>query len=226
MIALRKPNMNASLIAKVHIAKNQLALDETSYRSLLKRVAGKDSAKSMSGTELGKVLDEFKRLGFKTAKKRAGFRKQAQSPQASKIRALWLNLYHLGEINDSSEEALAAFAHRTAKVSALQWLTADKADTIIRSLKAWLERIGFKEPTMEQVRHVANARVRAGFDIDMEEPPFTAIATKVYLIHHQMKILKTESSSSLDSALYIPYENLDRMIELGGKEIRTKKEFR
>lgn len=224
MLAQRNPNINANLIAKVHIAKTQLALDDTSYRCLLKRIAGKESCSLMSGSELGKVLDEFKRLGFKPAKKRAGLRKLAQSPHASKIRALWLSLYHLGEINDSSEEALAAFAQRTARVSALQWLTADKADTIIRSLKGWLDRVGFKEPSAEQVRLVAKARVRAGLDADLVEAPFAAIVTKVYLVHHQMKILKTEASSSLDSALYIPFEDLDRTIELAGKEIRARKD--
>lgn len=56
-------NTNA-LKAKIHIAKNELGLDEATYRDVLMRVTGKDSCGLMNGDELALVCNEFKRLGF------------------------------------------------------------------------------------------------------------------------------------------------------------------
>lgn len=53
-----------TLIAKIHIAKKDLALDDATYRDVLERVTGKTSCKEMDLKELKKVMMELKRLGF------------------------------------------------------------------------------------------------------------------------------------------------------------------
>lgn len=58
-----KDNRTA-LIAKIHIAKKQLGLDDATYRDVLERVTGKTSCKEMQLDELKAVFAECKRLGF------------------------------------------------------------------------------------------------------------------------------------------------------------------
>lgn len=131
-----------SLIKKVHVARRQLALDETTYRLLLTRITGKSSSASMTEKELGLVLDEFKRLGFKTttATKRIGTRKLADDPQSRKIRALWITLRDMGALTDSSEAALLAFVKRMTGADAFEWLDSKQTNTVINALRGWIER--------------------------------------------------------------------------------------
>lgn len=137
------------LIAKIHVAKKQLALKDDHYRTFLMGATGKDSCGEMTLKELEHVLNGFKKLGFRTAAqpRRAGGRKMADGDQARKIRALWLSLYHLGEIEDPTEEALGEFARRMSGVHALQWAGTAEADKIIKALRGWLDRVGYYHPT-------------------------------------------------------------------------------
>jgi phage gp16-like protein len=131
------------MLAKVHIARKELGLDEDSYRDVMERITGQRSAAALSDRQLSALLDEFKRLGFNprsTGAKRAGQRRMATSPHAGKIRALWITLYNLGLIETPTEAALAAFVRRQAKVEALQWLKPAQADKVIEALKAMATR--------------------------------------------------------------------------------------
>ena len=69
--------------------------------------------------------------------KRAGTRPLAPGRQPRKMRALWLALYHLGEVRDPSEAALAAFAKRITGIDALQFLEPHEANAVIEGLKSW-----------------------------------------------------------------------------------------
>jgi phage gp16-like protein len=53
-----------SILAKVHIAKAQLGLDDESYRALLARVAGVRSAKELNARQAAAVINELQRLGW------------------------------------------------------------------------------------------------------------------------------------------------------------------
>lgn len=64
----RTTNKRNSLIAKIHIAKKQMGLDESTYRDMLWRITGKRSCKQMSIKELNSVLRDCERLGFKPIK--------------------------------------------------------------------------------------------------------------------------------------------------------------
>ncbi|WP_244903126.1 phage protein GemA/Gp16 family protein [Simonsiella muelleri] len=52
------------LIAKIHVAKTQLALDDDNYRAILQRVTAKSSCAEMNLQELQRVMAEMERLGF------------------------------------------------------------------------------------------------------------------------------------------------------------------
>lgn len=138
------------LLAKVHMGKAALKMDEDVYRLLLNRVAGAGSAADLRVPQLVAVVEEMKHLGWSDkpkAPKRAGTRPQAADPQSAKIRALWLALYHLGEVKDPEEAALASFAQRQTGVAALQFLTVAQGRKVIEVLKSWCRRVGYDVPS-------------------------------------------------------------------------------
>ena len=186
----RKPvsREKRAMLCKVHIARKDLALDEDSYRAVLERITGKRSAAQLRQAELHDVIEEFKRLGWKAKKtgpKRAGKRALADGGQAAKIRALWLDLYHLGELRDPSEEALAGFVARVTGVEALQWVDGDQADRVIKALRGWLTRIGFRFADAPARHAIAVWRQAAGL-----EPAAEGFADKVALLDCQWKRIK------------------------------------
>jgi phage gp16-like protein len=135
------------LIRLIHVAKRELGLDDEIYRALLTGCVKKDSTSAMSVPELEHVLERMKRSGFKVrvksarppAQSRPG-RPLAQYPEARKIRALWLFLHQLGAVKNPSEEALAAYVKRIAKVDALQWTNGNQTEALIETLKKWAMR--------------------------------------------------------------------------------------
>ena len=131
------------LIQLIHIAKGQLKLDEDTYRHMLVEIGGgKNSTKKMSKSELVAVFEHLKTLGFKTAPpKSSGKLKQADDAQSRKIRSLWLTLYDLGAVRNSSEKALAKYVERQTGKSALQFLSTQNASQVIESLKQWQSRV-------------------------------------------------------------------------------------
>ena len=130
------------LIRLIHVGKRELGLDDEIYRALLMGSVQKDSTSAMSVPELERVLERMKRSGFKVrvksarppAQSRPG-RPLAQYPEARKVRALWLFLHQLGAVKNPSEEALAAYVKRIAKVDALQWTNGNQTEALIETLK-------------------------------------------------------------------------------------------
>lgn len=218
----QKNDSRNAMIGKIHVAKKQLAMADDSYRAMLKRITGRDSSKGLSPSQLSDVLKEFERLGFKAnGGKRSGHRPKADSAQAGMIRALWLDLYHLGALTDPSEEALARFAGRTCKgLRALQWMNTSQADAIIRALRGWLQRIGFVAPLTYQVEGLA--MLRYGMKLDDTSHGMQAVAWKVALLHYQMKMLSIEVTDD-NTPAQIEAESLDAAIEAYGRSIRAMK---
>lgn len=60
------------LIAQIHIGKQQLGLDDDTYRALLKSATGKTSSANMGVMELHKVIESMKQRGFKVKGKSDG----------------------------------------------------------------------------------------------------------------------------------------------------------
>jgi phage gp16-like protein len=81
------------MLAKIHVAKKQLAMDEDDYRQLLFEQTGHGSAGDCTDAQLARVIERMKAIGFRPLP-RAG-KKAATHPMARKARALWISLHHL-----------------------------------------------------------------------------------------------------------------------------------
>jgi len=84
-----------ALLAKVHVAKKVLGLDDDTYRAVLLRVAGETSAAKCSDAQLVALVKEFEAKGF-TAKAKKPSPRPADHPLALKARAMWISLHQLG----------------------------------------------------------------------------------------------------------------------------------
>lgn len=121
-----------SSLAKIHIAKAQLGLDEDTYRALLARVAGVRSAKELSPRQIGAVLAEFQRLGWtpKPAKK-AG---RGTPKPAAERKAL------VGKIEAQLAEAGRPWAYadgmalKMFKVERVEWCDTDQLRRLVAAL--------------------------------------------------------------------------------------------
>ena len=128
------------LLAKVHIAKSQLKLDDEQYRDILRRVTGKESAAKCRYSELVDLVNEFKGLGWKTPRKKA-FRRAPSDP-VKKIYALWGELQATGAVQSTDKTALDAFVRKHTGIDSVQWLLPAQQQKIIEILKQWLKRVG------------------------------------------------------------------------------------
>jgi phage gp16-like protein len=133
---MRKQLKTKKLKQLIHIAKNELALDDDTYRDMLRGLELPTSTTEMSLPQMAKVLEHLKRSGF-TVRSKPNDRAQADYPQAKMLRGLWLELHELGYVKNPSETALAAWVKRESKVDALQWLTVAQAQAVIEKLKKW-----------------------------------------------------------------------------------------
>ncbi|RLQ88894.1 regulatory protein GemA [Notoacmeibacter ruber] len=131
--------MNA--LATIHIGKKALGLDDDAYRDLLERETGKRSAKGLSETERGRVIDAMRRAGFKPASK--GLRNGLEGRFAKKLQALWIAGWNLGLVRDRRDSALTSFVKRQTGLDAVRFCH-DAADArkAVEALKAWLARDG------------------------------------------------------------------------------------
>lgn len=129
-------------IQLIHIAKQQLQIDDETYRTMLWAIARVKSSTELDFKGRKDVLDHLKKSGFKAipSKKRPQSRPLADDLQSTKIRELWLTLHTNGKVRNPDESALAAFVKRQTKVDALQWLTTKQASAVIEELKKWLAR--------------------------------------------------------------------------------------
>lgn len=133
------------LIQIIHIARNQLALDDDTYRALLAvTVPGKTSCRDMTDTELKRVIHALEIRGFKSQP--AVKRRRLSSPSAisKKIRAIWHTMFNQGFIRDNSDIALDRFVQRQTRlrnggsgVASLSWLRGNTEDLFLETLKQW-----------------------------------------------------------------------------------------
>jgi len=130
--------MTSTLLAKVQIARRQLALAEDDYRALLERVTGRTSSKGLPDGALEAVLAEFRRLGWqpKVGKGGNGYGK----PHVRKIYALWKEAVIGGAVDNASKEALRAFVRRQTGKAAPEFCAPADATKVTEALKAMIRR--------------------------------------------------------------------------------------
>lgn len=146
--------------AKIHIARQQLGMDDEGYRALLARVAGVRSSKDLGAKQIGAVLREFERLGFvpKASNKAKGKpRNFADMPgEITKIEALLTDLGLPWSYADS-------IAKRMFKIERCAWLKSRKhfegviaalhveqqKQQLKGSLEELLNELGYRGPERE-----------------------------------------------------------------------------
>lgn len=128
----------SKIIGMIHMAKSRLGMDDTTYREFLTVVIGRDSLRGSTSGEQWRVMEELKRRGFvpRSARRSPA---AADSPQARKIRSLWLTMADCGIVRDRSEKALGTYVRRITG-GGLADASTKQLSLVIETLKRWLDR--------------------------------------------------------------------------------------
>lgn len=153
----RPGNPLARVIQAVQVRRRQVeGLEEDgAWRDFLERAAGCRSLRAMTAPQLGQVLDALVAGGAPRQVSAPQTRAQklsrpsiALNAQAAKARALWRDLYELGEVESPEDRALDAFCAgaRGPGVASLRWCDSAQLNHVIEALKEWCGRGGFVVP--------------------------------------------------------------------------------
>ena len=148
----RVPPRRRALLARLHIARKELALDEDTYRAALQRIAGASSARDLSDEAIERVLAEFRRRGWRPGKARGGrsarrarrWRPPAKHAHQRKVWALWGELKRRGVWRDPNPASLVKFVRRLTGVDDPDWLTPAQSNKVIEALKDIGHRAGIE----------------------------------------------------------------------------------
>lgn len=122
-----------SLIAKIHIGKNQLGLDDDTYRGLLANTTGKTSCTEMSDSELHQVLNVMVQKGFKSSSSFWGNRPSPSEDKKiylAKITALLIK-------HNLPKEYADGIAKRSFKVDFIHWLHPWQLKKVVQMLSVY-----------------------------------------------------------------------------------------
>jgi phage gp16-like protein len=131
----KKDNRKA-ITARIHIAKKELALDDDTYRAMLQQVTNHHSCADMYISDLYKVMEHLKKLGYKPAARKFGKRpnppkdKEALMGKVEALladRGLHWNYAH-------------AMAQRMFQVEKVDWLDRDQLWRLVASLQKHAQR--------------------------------------------------------------------------------------
>ena len=133
-------------LAKIHIARKDLNMDDPTYRALLLRITAKESSADLDVVERSKVLAEFKRLGWKPKPKhkRGGWVKSNghtyKKATSKKIIVLWGQLFDAELVSDKRVTAMCKWIDGQFGKKNPDWLSDDESYQAIERLKQWLKR--------------------------------------------------------------------------------------
>jgi phage gp16-like protein len=139
---------NADL-ARIHVARRRLGLDEETYRTVLKGLAGVTSAADLDARGRARVLAAFREWGGLPGR---GARPETPpSPErivrlasrpahVGKLRALWRRMHAAGIVHDPGPEALDHFIRHRTGVADARHLTGEQAARVVAALRAWWRR--------------------------------------------------------------------------------------
>ncbi|MGO3934730.1 regulatory protein GemA [Rhodopseudomonas pseudopalustris] len=133
-------NSTSSMIAVIHTLKAKAGLDDDNYRALLMQHTGRRSARDLSVTQAGRVIDRLRELTGETGLAR-GAVSGLDSAVGAKLRALWIAGHDLGVVRDRSDRAMLGFLERQTGVAHTRFLKdAGAGASAIDGLRAWLAR--------------------------------------------------------------------------------------
>lgn len=122
-------------LAKIHLAKKQLGLDDDTYRDILWAVCRARSAADLDSQGRARLLAHFRHLGWRPAPAR-----KAGGPKDRKIWSLWYQLKEAGLIAQASPKALRTEIRKLTGCDDLKFCTEAQKSHVIECLKKWLER--------------------------------------------------------------------------------------
>jgi phage gp16-like protein len=124
------PMPSRANLAKIHIAKQALGLDDATYRGILRNRYQYESAADLDDRQAADLIELFQAKGWRPASLR----------QRGLMHVLWQRLAAVGAIRHADDAALNNFiAHATGRHD-LRQLTVRDASHVIEMLKRWLER--------------------------------------------------------------------------------------
>lgn len=135
------PQLRNADLAQIHIARQQLGLDDETYRAILWSVARVRSSKDLDWTGRKNVLDHFRAKGWKPrppAKAKAS--RPSEPGQPGLVRVLWNQLADAGKVHHRDDAALGKWLEHHNMPTRPEWLDARQLNRAIESLKKWLAR--------------------------------------------------------------------------------------
>lgn len=124
---------------KIQIARRQLQLDDEGYRAMLKRTVGVESSKDLTPAQIGRVLAELERLGFKPKASSKGRAKPNPEVARKKL---------VGKIEAQLAEAgrpwayADAMAQRMFQIERVEWCDPDQLKRLVAALAYNAKRNG------------------------------------------------------------------------------------
>ena len=136
-------------LAKIHIARKQLGLEDEVYRAIVRRVSARyriepaESSAVLDPRERAALLAELSSLGFKVAPPRAKREDwiEGRNPHTRKLLACWFDLVRAGASKHPGKKALRHFIRRATGKEAIEWLSPEECSKVIEELKAWHRRV-------------------------------------------------------------------------------------
>jgi len=129
-------NNRTAIMARIHIAKKELALDDDAYRAMLNAATGHSSCKDMHISDLYKVMEHLKQRGYKPMANKYGKRPnptKGNKALMSKVEALLADRgLHWNYAH--------AMAQRMFNVEKVDWLEADQLWRLVAALEKQAKR--------------------------------------------------------------------------------------
>ncbi len=148
---MNNPALRNKELAKIHIAKKDLHMDDDSYREII-RIVGKAKSGSSADLDLAgrsRVLHHFKQKGWKPRKKKSTKNlSMASQGQIDLIHHIWQCLGARGVVKDTSKKSLRIWLMNTTQryhdkkvgFSSPEFLPKWVAVKVIEQLKNWANR--------------------------------------------------------------------------------------
>jgi hypothetical protein len=117
------------------VARRQLALTESDYRSILSLYGGVERTAELDGRGFTALMARFEQLGFRSTSARRPLPARlgmASPAQSSLIRQLWAEATD----NEGTEASLGKWLETKFKVSSMRFVTAEAAPKVIGGLRA------------------------------------------------------------------------------------------
>lgn len=124
-------------LAKIHIAKKEMALDDQAYRDILRRLFKVESSAGLTDRKANLLLRELQRLGWQPGHRS---KQRKENPQGRMIQAMWVTMGKAGCVRKATPRALDAYVKRMTGLDALRFCDSAFKSRLIEDLKAWQAR--------------------------------------------------------------------------------------